>query len=96
MKLEVEIPGELLGRLDALERRVSELAGALEAERRARAEQEPVREYMKLKDFAARHAFSESTMAALVRRGLPLEGRGRLRRVPVQRAEAWLAVGTVP
>lgn len=91
MKLEIELPAELLDRVAALERRVRELSEALEAEHRGRVEQEPVREFMRLKEFAARHAFSESTLAALVRRGMPVEGRGRLRRVPVQRADAWLA-----
>ena len=52
---------------------------------------EPTPEYMRVDAYAARVGVSERTLWTWVRRGLPIVGRGRCRRVPVVDADRWLA-----
>ncbi len=47
--------------------------------------------YCRVGQYAERVALSESTVWGLVKRGLPVVGSGRARRVDVARADRWLA-----
>ena len=54
----------------------------------------PEKKYMSVVEYARHVGLSKRTVENLLRRGLPLVGRGRLRRVPVAEADAWMRQGT--
>jgi hypothetical protein len=90
------LPQELIERLLA-EARAAGRAAALEL-----IEQEgpraggsaPAVRFMRLTEFARHRAISRRTVHALITAGLPAEGVGRLRRIPVVEADTWLASQT--
>jgi hypothetical protein len=45
--------------------------------------------FITVKEYAKRRSLSLRTVENLIREGLPLEGHGKHRRVPVERADAW-------
>jgi hypothetical protein len=53
----------------------------------------PRKIFMTVSEYAAHVGFSKRTIENLIGRGLPLSGSGRLRRVPVVEADAWLREG---
>jgi excisionase family DNA binding protein len=72
----------------ALHEEVRALRADVAALRPARVEPTPI--YLATARYAARLGVSRWTVARLVRDGLPTVGRGRLRRVDVAAADAWL------
>lgn len=57
----------------------------------------PVPEYLTIADFAARLAITPKAVRALIRDGMPsVRPRPRLTRIPVARAEAWIAERSMP
>ena len=70
------------------------LAAALRAEADAigaEAPAAPASLYLPVAAFAARVALSERTIWTFVRKGMPVIGSGRGKRIDVVRADAWLA-----
>jgi len=51
---------------------------------------EPAAVYLRVAEYARRLSLGERTVWALVSRGLPTIGRGRSRRIDVERADDWL------
>lgn len=47
--------------------------------------------YMSVAEYAQHRRLSKRSVETLIKRGLPLDGRGRLRRVPVAEADRWMA-----
>ncbi len=56
-------------------------------------ESAPTKTFMTVAEYGERIGLSKRTVENLIRRGLPLAGSGRLRRVPVAEADAWLREG---
>jgi hypothetical protein len=50
----------------------------------------PEPRWMKLPDFAARWSIGKSTLYERLAQGLPFEGEGRMRRIPVAAGDAWM------
>jgi excisionase family DNA binding protein len=90
LALSVVLPEELL---EAVRREAREEARRVSVETLAalpKPEPAPVVLYMRTGEYAKRRALSKRTIETLIREGLPVTGRGRLRRIPVARADEWL------
>jgi hypothetical protein len=94
----VEIPDELV---EALRQEARE-AGAAAARALVQAaveklapvpakESAPVVRYARIREYATRVGFSVRTLHDLIGQGLPTIGEGKLRRVEVAAADAWIA-----
>ena len=66
-------------------------ASALDAAAAPASSAAPVMLYCRVAQYAERVSLSESTVWGLVKRGLPVVGSGRARRIDVARADRWLA-----
>ncbi len=53
-------------------------------------EAEPSPQFMAVKDYAEYRRLSKRSIETLITHGLPLDGRGKLRRVPVENADRWM------
>ncbi len=53
----------------------------------------PPKAFASVAEYAEHVGYSKRTIETLIRRGLPISGSGRLRRVPVVEADQWLREG---
>lgn len=90
MKATIELPPEFTDALRRLEERVADVERQLDEARTAAAVPRPTKVFMRVREFAERRGISASTVSSLIAEGMPCEGKGRLRRIPVELAELWL------
>jgi hypothetical protein len=85
MKIEIDLPPEVMEILKRLDERLELVAKQLTEMRST-----PSKVYMRPKEFAERRALSLAKVHELLEQGMPCEGRGRMRRIPVAKADDWL------
>jgi hypothetical protein len=92
----IQLPAELLDHLRAEARREGAAAARAVLEEAVPApppEPRPVIRFAKIAAYADRVGLSARKIHELIQGGLPTVGTGRLRRVDVEAADAWLASG---
>ena len=84
----IELPPELAAEMEA--RVLALVLAEVEARLAKVPAPTPERIYMRCEQFAERHAISKRTVSKLLREGLPHFGAGKLLRIDVAAADAWL------